>query len=361
MLLPVVSSHSRQAHDRTAAGGYAKGPGPAGGMPGVRHDSSFGPAGLQAEVRPDPVASQAAATSRPPASPPGDSPDLRVPLSQPPCVLHRLSAWDGLVLAAREWHRGDRLAPLLCLPGLVRTSADFVPVAQSLGAGRRVVAVDYPGRGDSGRAADYHRYAPEACLRDILDICAALHLHDAIGIGTSFGGLLCMGLAAVRPGLLRAVVLNDVGPEIGDGGADYVRQFVATDPALPDAAAGLAWLRERLPPLSLHSDEDWDTMLRLTFAPGPDGRWHPLWDTRIARLLDGRMPDLWSLFQALSHVKLLLVRGGVSNILLPDTVARMQAMRPDMAVLTMPEIGHAPTLAEPPVVARLRDFLARIG
>ena len=43
----------------------------------------------------------------------------------------------------------------------------------------------------------------------MLDICAALHLHRVVVIGTSFGGLLGMGLAAARPSLVRAVVLND--------------------------------------------------------------------------------------------------------------------------------------------------------
>ena len=105
-------------------------------------------------------------------------------------IVHRISAWDGLPLVVREWRDGDRAPPLLCLPGIVRTSGDFETLAHVLGAGRRVVAPDYAGRGQSGRSRDIMRYAPEACLRDVLDICAALHLHHAIAIGTSFGGLL---------------------------------------------------------------------------------------------------------------------------------------------------------------------------
>jgi hypothetical protein len=71
-------------------------------------------------------------------------------------------------------------------------------------------------------------------------------------------------------------------------------------------------------------------MAKLTYQPGADGRWHPVWDTRIARLRDVPTPDLWTLFGALAHVLTLLVRGGVSNILLPGAVSRMQAIRPDM-------------------------------
>jgi pimeloyl-ACP methyl ester carboxylesterase len=276
-------------------------------------------------------------------------------------LVHRISAWDGLPLCVREWRDGDARTPILCLSGIVRTSGDFATVAHNLGGGRRVVAPDYPGRGHSGRSRDIARYAPEACVRDVLDICAALHLHQVIVIGTSFGGLLGMGLAAARPSLLRAVVLNDVGPDIGSTGTDFVRRFVAHDPAFADLDAAVAHLRGLLPPLSLDGDEAWRAMAALTYAPAADGRYRPLWDTRIAKLLNGRTPDLWALFGGLAHLPLLLVRGGVSDILLPETVARMQTQRPDMSVVTLNGIGHAPTLGEPEILAALHEFVGRVA
>jgi len=275
-------------------------------------------------------------------------------------VAHFISAWDGLRLRALEWRSGDSRLPLLCLPGIVRTAGDFAGVAQQLGEERRIVSLDYAGRGRSGRSADPARYAPEACLRDILDLCAALHLHRVGVIGTSFGGLLSMGLAAARPGLIRAVVLNDIGPDIGAGGATFVRRFVSHDPALPDLEACVAYLRSVLPPLSLSTDDEWRTMAQLTYAPDGGGLFRPLWDTRIARLLDAPRPDLWTLFGALSHVPLLMVRGAVSDILLPETVTRMQAERPDMMVVSVDGVGHAPTLSEPVAAEAVRAFLDRL-
>jgi len=276
-------------------------------------------------------------------------------------LVHRISAWDGLSLAVHEWDAGDTQAPLLCLPGLVRTGNDFSEVARAVGAGRRVVAPDYAGRGASGRSADVSRYAPEACLRDVLDLCAALHLHQVIVVGTSFGGLLSMGIAAARPTLLRGVVLNDVGPDIGTEGGYFVRRFVADDPALPDLDACAAHLRVLLPHLSLNTDAAWRSMARLTYEAGADGRFHPRWDTAIARLLEAPTPPLWPLFGALAHVPLLLVWGEASDILLPATVAAMRAARPDMAVVSLPGIGHAPTLTEPPVLEAVKTFLERVG
>lgn len=276
-------------------------------------------------------------------------------------LIHRLPAWDGLALAVREWDGGDDHPPLLCLPGLVRTGGDFAGVAGLLGTGRRIIAPDYAGRGASARAPDVARYAPEAIARDVMDLCAALGIHDAIAIGTSFGGLLACGLAAARPGLVRAVVLNDVGPEIGTAGQAFVKDFVGLDPALGSLEECAAFLRARLPPLSLSTDAEWREMAALTYEQGPDGRFHPMWDTRIAQTLDAPVRDLWPLFDGLEGRPVMLVHGLASNILLAETVARMRQQRPDMIVAGVPGVGHAPTLGEPAVAAVLARFVAAAG
>jgi pimeloyl-ACP methyl ester carboxylesterase len=271
-----------------------------------------------------------------------------------------LRAWDDLPLRVRVWDDGDRRTPLLCLPGLVRTAEDFDVIVPFLGEGRRIVSLDYAGRGGSGRSTQVTRYGPEACARDIMDVCAALHLGRAAIIGTSFGGLLAMGLAAARPAMILGVVLNDVGPEIGTDGAAFVRRFVGTDPALPDLDACAAYLKAHLPPLSLHTDDDWRAMAALTYQPGADGRFHPVWDTAIARLLDAPPPDLWGYFGALAHVPVLVVHGAVSTLLSADSVARMAARHPALTHVTVPDIGHAPILTEPPARDALVRFVQRI-
>jgi pimeloyl-ACP methyl ester carboxylesterase len=241
----------------------------------------------------------------------------------------------------------------------VRTGGDFDAVAPLFADGRRVVSLDYAGRGGSGRSSDIMRYGPEACARDVLDVCAATHLHHMTIVGTSFGGLLAMGLAAARPAMVRGVLLNDVGPDIGTVGADFVRDFVGLDPALESLDACVTFLKQRLPPLSLSSDNDWRAMAALTYEQGADGRFHPVWDIAIARLLARPPPDLWPLFGALAHVPVLLVRGAVSTLLLSDTVAAMRACRPDMTLVTVAGVGHAPILTEDVLRDPLNAFLAR--
>jgi pimeloyl-ACP methyl ester carboxylesterase len=273
-------------------------------------------------------------------------------------TIRRVSAADGLAIAVRSWGERTQRRPLLCLAGLVRTGGDFARVALRHADRRLVVAPDYIGRGLSARARDWRRYRAERLLGDVLDLCAALHIPRAVVLGTSLGGILAMGLAAARPGLVAAVLLNDIGPELGGGGLDFVRGFIGGRHTQPDLDHAAGYLRAKMPWLSLASAEEWREFAALTFARDPDGRWSANWDPAIARTLEaGRPPDLWPLFGALARVPLLLVRGGASGILSAETVARMRARRPDMAELVVAGVGHAPTLAEPEIAPALDAWI----
>lgn len=272
--------------------------------------------------------------------------------------LRRVSAADGLGITVRLWGERTTRTPLLCLAGLVRTGGDFGRVALRHERTRLVVAPDYLGRGLSDRAADWRRYRPDRMLADVLDLCAALHVPRAVVLGTSLGGLLAMGLAAARPGLVAAALLNDIGPEVGGGGLDFVRGFIGGRHTRASLEQAAVFLRETLPWLSLSTPEEWREFAALTFARDPDGTWSANWDPAIARTLDSRpLPDLWPLFGALAHAPLLLVRGGASDILSAETAARMRARRPDMAELVLPGVGHAPTLSEPEIAPALDAWI----
>ena len=65
-----------------------------------------------------------------------------------------VTAPDGLTLHVRRYgSRGTSALPVVCLPGLARTAADFHPLAAALAAGpakpRLVLALDYRGHGQS--------------------------------------------------------------------------------------------------------------------------------------------------------------------------------------------------------------------
>ena len=69
------------------------------------------------------------------------------------------------------------------------------------------------------------------------------------------------------------------------------------------------------------------------------------------------MVDLWPGLEALGRRPLLLVRGGLSDILSAETLAEMQRRAPGAAAITLPHVGHAPTLDEPEAVAAITGLL----
>jgi len=275
-----------------------------------------------------------------------------------------VSARDGLRLAALEWPGDPARAPLLCLPGICRTARDFAALARRHAGRRRVVALDYAGHGESARAADPRRYAPEALIRDVMDMMAALHLHGVVLVGTSFGGLAAMAIGAMRPASLAAVALNDIGPEIRPAGREAVLELIGTDPALPSLEAATEWLCRRHPPLPALDGPGWRAFAERSFAPGEDGLWHPRWDIRIGRqavgAAAGAPPDLWPFFRALARLPLMLVWGEASTLLAADTVAAMRHARPDMGLVALPGTGHAPTLEEAAAAAALDAFIEAV-
>jgi pimeloyl-ACP methyl ester carboxylesterase len=269
-----------------------------------------------------------------------------------------VTARDGLRLLVTEWGGGAGV-PLLCLPGITRSARDFAHLGERHGGERRVVALDWAGHGGSERAADVRRYAPEPAVRDVLDAMSALHLGRCVVVGTSFGGLVAMFLSLLRPGALAAVVLNDIGPRVEDSGMEFVTDFIARDPGFATIGEAVAFLRERLPHLSHEDDAAWRDFAHATYARGEDGRFHPRWDTRIAEAIRGGASfDFGPVFGGLARIPTLLCWGEASDILSAETVQRMRAQKPDLRVVSLPGIGHNPTLREPPVAAALDSLIA---
>src|SRR5690606_1743739 len=91
-----------------------------------------------------------------------------------------VTARDGLRLHVRDYapEAPARSLPVVCLPGLARTAADFHALALDLVADekrpRRVLAVDYRGRGASERDRDWRNYDVRVELDDLMQALAAL-------------------------------------------------------------------------------------------------------------------------------------------------------------------------------------------
>src|SRR6185312_8870554 len=158
-----------------------------------------------------------------------------------------VSAADGLQLHARciGQRRGSSL-PVVCLPGLTRTANDFDVLAQALvnaDPGRRVISLDYRGRGLSDYDRNPANYNPAVELTDTITVLTALEALPAIFIGTSRGGILTMLLAATLPSAIVGAVLNDIGPVVEPQGLMRIKGYVGRLPQPKDYADAAVLLR----------------------------------------------------------------------------------------------------------------------
>lgn len=275
---------------------------------------------------------------------------------------------DGLRLFVRTWgaQGPETGAPILCLHGLTRNSRDFEGVAPRMaGLGRRVYALDVRGRGLSDRDPQPERYAPPVYAGDVLAAMAQLELPQAVFVGTSMGGIITMILAAMAPDRIVRVVLNDVGPVLSPEGLARIAGYVGKVDPVPDweAAADAVW-RINASAFPNQPPSFFMAFARRTFRQdAATGVIAPDYDPAIAapfRQPNGAAPvDMWPLFDALKAVPTLLVRGGLSDLLTPETVSAMRARHPDLGVVQAAQVGHAPQLDEPDVWPTLEAFLTR--
>ena len=275
----------------------------------------------------------------------------------------RLTAQDGLSLYYRDY--GDPLSPrlpMLCLTGLTRNSADFADLADRHADERRILCLDYRGRGRSAYDRDWRNYDPRVYVGDIAHLIAANDLHRLVVVGTSMGGVLTMALAVMKPTVLAAAVLNDIGPDVVAGGLTRIFDYIGKDQPQPDWPSAVAYLRRLLPRLSIRTDEGWLKMAHATYRQGEDGLLHFDWDVNLAKPLlaqRSEVPDLWPFFRALRPVPTLALRGAISDVLSVETFERMALAKPDLLRVTVPASGHAPTFNEPEAAAAIDDFIRR--
>lgn len=282
------------------------------------------------------------------------------------------SAFDGLKLSGRRygWHHTDRL-PVVCLSGLSRNSRDFHELAVHLSGKadtpRRVLTLDYRGRGRSQYDADWQNYNPATEADDVIHGMVAAGLQHAHVIGTSRGGLICMLLAAMRPGIMQSVVLNDIGPEIAGAGLVRIKKTLEGDQTArdwADAAERLKLAGERdFPKRSL---ADWERHARMIFRVKEDGSrrlvrdFDPNLNKTLAEIdLDSPLPTMWPQFAGLANHPLMLIRGKNSDLLEEATARKMAEVHPRMEWVEVGDAGHVPDLGEPALAERIAAFFDR--
>ncbi|MBV9654559.1 MAG: alpha/beta hydrolase [Acetobacteraceae bacterium] len=262
-------------------------------------------------------------------------------------------------LAYLEW--GDPAAPpVLCVHGLTRNAHDFDPLARALAGRYRLICPDLPGRGASDWLPAGELYQPLSYVQ------ALSHLLAVIGqpvhwVGTSLGGICGMAIAAAQGHSIKKLVLNDIGPVIALPGLERIHSYVAgADLAMRfgDLAEVEEHLRRIHAPFGPITDAQWTDMARHSAMPAAEGGHRLHYDPKLADPIRAAKPaetPLWHLWSAI-RVPVMVVRGGDSDLLDPATFAHMAG--DGARSLELADIGHAPSLMDPPTIAAIADFLA---
>lgn len=277
---------------------------------------------------------------------------------------------DGLQLhASIHGETNSDHWPVVCLPGLTRNCRDFHELALHLSgrAARKVIAFDYRGRGQSACDPDISHYNVGIEAGDILAGLAALEIEEAAFIGTSRGGLIIHVLGAMRPAVLKAIVLNDIGPVIEAEGLNHIGSYLERTPKPKTLAEAVAAQRGAhggdFPALT---ESDWERMVSALYRETEEGLM-PDFDPRLIDTLAGLdptrpLPDLWPQFEALAAIPLLALRGANSKLLSVETLEQMRKRHPDIETITVEGQGHAPLLetgALPVAIAAFLDLAER--
>lgn len=277
-------------------------------------------------------------------------------------------SFDGLNLYVRDYP-GPRDAKLtvVCIPGLTRNSRDFDAFAPHVAQKYRVLCVELRGRGKSDYAADPMTYQPQTYVRDLISLFSAFSLSRVALVGTSLGGIISTVLGAVVPTKIVGVVMNDIGPEVDSTGLTRIAEYVArgyTGPSWDAAAEAIQQVDGKIYPGYTHAD--WLRMAKRRFKDAPDGGVMQDYDLNIAKPFGNAAQagsaatSLWPYFLRLTGIPVLAIRGEISDVLSPETFAKMKQRLPHIQPFLVPARGHTPYLDEPEALTAIDDFLARL-
>ncbi|HSW03306.1 alpha/beta fold hydrolase [Aquabacterium sp.] len=269
--------------------------------------------------------------------------------------LHRMAYW--------QWGDPSNRRVLICVHGLSRQGRDFDTLAQALSETYRVVCPDVVGRGQSDWLAEPAGYTIPGYVADMVTLLARLDAEQLDWVGTSMGGLIGLGLAALPGSPLRRLVLNDVGPAIEYSSLQRIGTYLGAPAhwATVDEAADALWaISQSFGP---HSREQWLAMTRPQLKPDGAG-FKPHYDPAIAvpfrmitpELARGGEAMLWHAYDQL-RLPTLLLRGADSDLLSHATALAMTQRGPRAQLVEFAGVGHAPTLIQPEQVRAVSEFL----
>lgn len=268
---------------------------------------------------------------------------------------------DGLDIAYTDYRpvEDKGLAPILYLPGFMRTARDFDRVAPLLADERRIVTIDTRGRGKAARARDASAYHFDRLIEDVWALAGHLGIERMVLAGLALGAFMAWRMGAAQPDRVLGIIANDTGTETSSpSGKKMIANADHGSYTLDEAAEKL---RNALAPhFPDFGPEDWRVYARQIYADRGQGYvrdFDPLWLEELKRF-KADTPTLWPEFARLT-CPVALLRGENSDYLSREQAQKMADALPDCTLVHVQCRGHSNLLDEPASLGTIRAVLAR--
>lgn len=266
---------------------------------------------------------------------------------------------EGREIHYTEWGAAHR-ETVIAWHGLARTGRDMDDIAAHLAQRYRVLCPDTLGRGLSQWSpAPQAEYSLAFYARLAVSLVDQLGLDEIHWVGTSMGGAIGLALAAgAMRGRIRRLVLNDIGPKLGEAAVERIRAYAGKPPQFERVSELEAYFRTVYKPYGWLSDEQWRRLTETSVRRTAEGKVTPHYDPNMVMqfLHHEHDYDQWDAYDAID-VPTLCLRGESSDLLLADTADEMRKRGPRAVVVTIPGCGHAPALNVPDQFALVERFL----
>ncbi len=228
--------------------------------------------------------------------------------------------------------------PMLCLHGVTQTAHSWDEFAGAAAAnGYRVLCLDQRGHGDSDWAGDGN-YSREAQADDAEAVIRTLGLEQPVVVAMSMGGLNAMTWASRQPCPAAALVLVDISPEVRVEGVGEIRDFIQANDVLPSFDEFVERAHAFNPRRSLDNIR---SRLSHNLKRLDDGRWTWKYDPALRNPAGiGEIASLWEDIGRIA-CPTLAVKGGESNVVSDEAIARLVSTIPDCTSVEIAGAGHS--------------------